>query len=762
MKLKMKPIEEQCPVTENGEEAIGEIQSFGLSIAEYNRLCLLLGRRPTPAEMAIFGVMWSEHCCYKSSKNELRKLPTLGKRVLVKAGEENAGVVELTEGWAVVFKIESHNHPSAVEPFQGAATGVGGIFRDILTMGAQPLCFMNSLRFGEIRKEKSPGANHNAFLLRHVVAGIAHYGNCVGVPTVGGELAFDKSYEDNPLVNVFCLGVVKTERIQRGVAQGIGNPVYIAGSKTGRDGLKGAAFASRKLEENKAEQRHSVQIADPFMGRILMSACLELFQIPGVVVGIQDMGAAGLICSTSETAARAKRGMEINLDEVPVREEDMSAEEILLSESQERMLLIISKDNEEVAKRVFDKWEVPFCRIGKVIQEEKLRFYRWGKLALEIAPELIVHKAPVYTLQAHEPSHKDSLPSRRWPEPKDYKNLLIEFCSLPQNCSRKWIYSQFDYMVGLRTVEDPGSDCAVMRLFLEDKLIRLGLTLDGNGRYCGIDPYRGSMMAVAEALRNLAVVGAIPLGITDNLNFADPNDPFSYWQFKEAVRGIAEACRFFEIPVTGGNVSFYNFSKQSSILPTPVIGAVGLIETDKALAKMAFQNPGDVIVLLGGWGNGLEGSLYLQEYFGESGQKLPHFSLEAEKKHNELLYSLANEGIASSIHDLSEGGLGLALVECSVSGDKKLGFSISLPAELRLDELLFNEAGARSVVSLPRENLSSLLKIADDKGVQGIVLGEVTEEYFLKLRHGEQSIEIDGAEIEEEWEKGLEKILEKD
>ncbi|QSR89264.1 phosphoribosylformylglycinamidine synthase subunit PurL [Methylacidiphilum caldifontis] len=756
----MRITEQKDAVIEIDKESIAEFQSFGLSEYEYKRLFLLLGRKPTAAELAIFGVMWSEHCCYKSSKKELRKLPSTGKRVLVKAGEENAGVVELEKGWAVVFKIESHNHPSAVEPFQGAATGVGGIFRDILTMGATPICFMNSLRFGDIRKEKSPHAAHNAFLLQNVVAGIAHYGNCVGVPTVGGELAFDQSYEGNPLVNVFCLGVVKVDQIQRGVARGIGNPVFIVGSKTGRDGLKGAAFASRKLEENKSEERPSVQIADPFMGRILMSACLELFQIPGVVVGIQDMGAAGIICSTSETAARAKTGMEINLDDVPLREEDMSAEEILLSESQERMLLIVNKDKEDVARAVFEKWAVPFNRIGEVIQEEKLRFYRWGKLALEISPELIVHKAPVYELQASEPPIKASLSLKGLPEPGDYGNLLREFCALPQNCSRHWIYSQFDYMVGLRTVEDPGLDAAVLRLFLEDKMIRLAITLDGNGRYCGIDPYRGAIMTVAEAVRNLAAVGAIPLGITDNLNFADPNDPFSYWQFKEAVRGIAEACQFFEIPVTGGNVSFYNFSQQSSILPTPVIGAVGLIETDKPLARLSFQQSGDLIVLLGGWGSGLEGSLYLQEWFGQRGGKLPSFSLEAEKKHNKLLYSLVSEGLASSIHDLSEGGLALALVECCVSGHKKLGFSVTFPEELRLDELLFNEAGARSIISLPRENLPSVVKIANSLGVELIVIGEVTENYSLSILHGKRTVEVKGIEIEKRWKNELLNILE--
>ncbi|CAI9086135.1 phosphoribosylformylglycinamidine synthase subunit PurL [Candidatus Methylacidiphilum fumarolicum] len=744
----------------NGD-LLEELKSFGLSFDEYQRLAQLLGRVPTRAEMALIGVMWSEHCCYKSSKRELKKLPTTGKRVLVKAGEENAGVVDLGNGWAVVFKIESHNHPSAVEPFQGAATGVGGIFRDIFTMGARPVCFMNSLRFGEIRAEKSTQASHNAFLLRHVVAGIAHYGNCVGVPTVGGELAFDSSYEGNPLVNVFCLGVVRVDQIQRGKAEGIGNPVFIAGSKTGRDGLKGAAFASRKLEEQKTEERYSVQIADPFMGRILMSACLELFQEPGVVVGIQDMGAAGLICSTSETAARAKRGMEINLDNVPVREADMQAEEILLSESQERMLLIIHKDKVDRAKAVFTKWGVPFTQIGQVIKEEKLCFYHRGRKAIEISPDLIVHQAPVYELPATEPlmTNPSLPPLEKIPQPIDYKAFLLAFAALPQNSSREWIYRQFDYLVGLHAIEGPGADAAVLRVILGNEPVRLAATLDGNGRYCGIDPYNGAKLAVAEAIRNLSVVGALPLGITDNLNFADPNNSLVYWQFKEAIRGIADACRFFDIPVTGGNVSFYNYSKEGAILPTPVIGAVGLIESDKPIPKLSFQRPGETIVLLGGWGEGLQGSLYLQEWLGITGNQLPWFHLEAEKKHNEVLRLLISEGLVSTAHDLSEGGLALALIESIGSGRKKLGCSIVFPTNRRLDELLFNEAGARTIVSVPKNKLSQVLCNCQHKGLEAVVIGEVLEDYVLKLHYGAESIELKGTEIEESWKNGLDALL---
>ncbi|WP_142525609.1 phosphoribosylformylglycinamidine synthase subunit PurL, partial [Methylacidimicrobium cyclopophantes] len=592
-------------------------EESGLLPEEIRRIEEGLGRSPNAAELALFSVLWSEHCSYKNSKRELRKLPTQGPGVLVKAGEENAGALDIGDGWAVIFKIESHNHPSAVEPFQGAATGVGGILRDIYTMGARPICFLDSLRLGEIRGE-DPTAQRNRRLLRGIVGGIAHYGNCVGIPTVGGELVFDPSYNGNPLVNVFCAGVVRHDRIQKGAAVGVGNPVFVAGSLTGRDGLKGAAFASRLLGADSREDRPAVQVGDPFMGKILMEACLELFAHRELVVGVQDMGAAGIGCSTSETAARAGTGMAIDLDRVHLREPGMDAAEILLSESQERMLLILQKGREREAEEVFAKWGVPFRQIGTVSGDGLLRYRKNGKVAAELPARLLTEDAPVYEREAKiSRASADGAPAARALSLPECLEPWVRLASHPSLASKEWVWRQYDWMVGIGTVMGPGAaDAAVLRVFLDGKIKYLAATVDGNARYAALDPYEGGRAAVAEAVRNLSASGARPLGITDNLNFGDPYRPEAFGELRAAVEGIAEACRAFELPVTGGNVSLYNESPSGSILPTPVVAAVGQIDRKEGITPMGFRREGDLLLLLGGWGQGLSGSIYAWDLLG--------------------------------------------------------------------------------------------------------------------------------------------------
>ena len=730
-------------------------EATGLLPEEILRIEQALGRAPNAEELALFSVLWSEHCCYKNSKRELRKFPTQGPGVLIQAGKENAGALDIGDGWAVVFKIESHNHPSAVEPFQGAATGVGGILRDIYTMGARPICFLDSLRLGEIRGSDRTAKN-NRRLLRGIVAGIAYYGNCVGIPTVGGELFFDPSYNGNPLVNVFCAGVVRQDRIQKGAAAGVGNPVFVAGSLTGRDGLKGAAFASRLLGDDSREDRPAVQVGDPFMGKIVMEACLELFARDGVVVGVQDMGAAGIGCSTSETAARGETGMEIDLDRVPLREPGMSAADILLSESQERMLLILRKGREAEAEEVFAKWGVPLRQIGTVSGDGVLRYRRNGKLAAELPARLLTEEAPVYEREA-KAAVVSAEPALAGPSLSlaECRSPWMALAALPSLASKEWVWRQYDWMVGLGTVKGPGrSDAAVLRVRLEEKIKYLAATVDGCARYAALDPYEGGRAAVVEAVRNLAVSGARPLGVTDNLNFGDPYRPEAFAQLRGAVEGIAEACRAFGLPVTGGNVSLYNESPSGAILPTPVVAAVGRIDRQEEILSMGFRSEGDLLLLLGGWGSGISGSIYAWELLGRRQGPAPEVRLPRELALLSALRALAAREVVRSAHDLSDGGLAVALLECSLAGAGRLGVEVSLPASSPAEELLFGEEPGRVLLTVAPGNAAEVEEECARRQIEALAIGRVAGSRF-RLDRGGERLEIEVEEIERIWRSAL-------
>src|SRR5262245_22159542 len=685
------------------------VQQHNLTPEEYERARGILGRDPSYTELGIFSVMWSEHCSYKNSRPLLKQFPTRSDSILVGAGEENAGIIDIGDGLAIAFKIESHNHPSAVEPFQGAATGVGGIIRDIFTMGARPICALNSLRFGPITADSSKaGAGkgessdpvngaaaaraNNRRLFSGVVAGIAHYGNCFGIPTVAGEVYFDPSYEGNPLVNAFCLGVLRHEQIVRGRASGVGNPVFYVGPATGRDGLAGAAFASQDLtEESAGQQRGAVQVGDPFMEKLVCEACLELLAT-GAVAGIQDMGAAGLTCSTCETAARAGTGIEIELSRVPQRAPGMTPYEIMLSESQERMLIIVHQGREEEVKRIFEKWDLPWAEIGRVTDTGRMVVRNHGQVVADIPARKLADEAPVYQREAREPQYLAAVRAftlAELPDTKDPVGELKMLLSWPTIASKNWVYRQYDHTVRAGTVLGPGSDAAIIRI-KEDSLPPLpsdgvrdsssdggggfsekliALSVDCNAAYVYLDPYEGGKIAVAEAARNLACSGARPLGTTDNLNFGNPHQPEIFWQLREAVRGVADACRAFNAPVTGGNVSLYNQSPAGPIDPTPTVAMAGLIEDPAHVTRQWFQEEGDAILLLGGIGDasdpllGLGGSAYLQRVHGRKTGTPPRCDLEAEKNLHLGLRALICSGVVKSAHDCSEGGLAVALAE---------------------------------------------------------------------------------------------------
>jgi phosphoribosylformylglycinamidine synthase subunit PurL len=704
------------------------VRKHGLSEEEFERIKAILGREPNFTELGVFSVMWSEHCSYKNTRRELRKFPTTGPRVLVKAGEENAGVIDIGDGWAVAFKMESHNHPSAVEPFQGAATGVGGIIRDIFTMGARPVFLMNSLRFGPIRGDND-AARKNRKLLRGVVAGIAHYGNCIGVPTIGGEIGFDESYNGNPLVNVLCLGILKKSEIARGAASGVGNAVFYVGSETGRDGLAGAAFASRDLTEESKADRPAVQVGDPFRGKLLLEGCLELLN-SGAVAGIQDMGAAGLTCSTCETASRGGTGVQIDLALVPKRETGMSPYEILLSESQERMLIIVRSGEEERVKEVFEKWDLPYSRVGKVTDDGFMRVLNDGSVEVEIPAKQLAEDAPVYEREVAIPAGFEAIAvsDLAWRDPKE---SLLQLLAHPTVASKNWVFRQYDYTVRAGTVVPPGSDAAVFYVREANKF--LAATTDCNQLYCRLDPREGAKIAVAEAARNLTCSGANPLAVTDNLNFGNPYRPENFWQLREAVEGLAEACRRFETPVTGGNVSLYNESPQGTIDPTPTVGMIGLIEDERWITRQYFRNEGDVIFLIGDVGEEIGGSLYLKAIFGKKAGPPPRLNFDRELAVQKLLRALIRKGVVKSAHDCSEGGLAVALAECCISGPEKIGARIQLPGisgssslpNQRPDIILFNESQSRIVVSVPSEAPELVHQEAARLGIAFFRLGSV-------------------------------------
>jgi len=856
------------------------VAKHNLTPDEYKKILELLGREPSYTELGIFSVMWSEHCSYKNTRPLLKTFPTRSKKILVGAGEENAGIIDIGDGLAIAFKIESHNHPSAVEPFQGAATGVGGIVRDIFTMGARPICSVNSLRFGPITDgrpphpqqsvsphQPSPGlrppspapsgegqdplpppggegeaigkaransataavsrlplpggegrgegepsfakgadsetANYksqianNKRLFAGVVAGIAHYGNCFGIPTIAGEVYFDKSYEGNPLVNAFCLGVLRHEQIARGAAKGIGNPVFYVGPPTGRDGLAGASFASQDLTEESAEQqRGAVQVGDPFMEKLVCEACLELLAT-GAVAGIQDMGAAGLTCSTCETAARAGTGIEIELDKVPQRAPNMTSYDLMLSESQERMLIIVHKGREEEVKRIFDKWDLPWSEIGFVTDTGHMVVKQHGNVVADIPAKKIADESPVYQRDSQEPEYLKEVRAFRLdqiPQTPDPGRDLLTLLAWPTIASKNWVYRQYDYMVRDGSVVCPGSDAAVLRIKSDslpelsngkpvpDKFI--ALTVDGNGAYVYLDPYEGGKIVVTEAARNLACSGAMPLGVTDNLNYGNPFKPELFWQLKESVRGLADACRAFNAPVTGGNCSLYNQSPAGPIDPTPTVAMVGLIEKPEYITTQWFKDEGDAIILLGDAVDvndpllGLGGSACLQAVYGKKTGAPPRCDLEQARTLHTTLLGLIQSGLIKSAHDCSEGGLAVCLAESCISQlvaratPRLIGATMDLSsvaapresadknkdesalsrdaATIRSDALLFGETQSRVVITCKPLDAVKVVERAKLLGVPAARIGTVGgDKLAIRTASGEFSVPV--AELHDRW-----------
>jgi phosphoribosylformylglycinamidine synthase len=695
------------------------VASHGITPDEYQKVIRILGREPNYTELGVFSVMWSEHCSYKSSRQYLKNLPTEGPHVLQGPGE-NAGVVDIGDGWAVAFKMESHNHPSFIEPYQGAATGVGGILRDIFTMGARPIASLNSLRFGSIDHPRT------RYLVSGVVAGIGGYGNCIGVPTVGGEICFDDCYNANILVNAFTLGISKKKRIHTGVAKGVGNPVMYVGSKTGRDGIHGATMASESFSEDSEQRRPTVQVGDPFTEKLLLEACLELME-HDYLVGIQDMGAAGLTSSSTEMAGRGGAGVELDLSAVPLREERMTPYEILLSESQERMLLVAKAGTEAEIKRIFDKWDLDAVVIGRVTDDSEFRALFNGVEVARIPISALTKEAPVYHRPAERPKSQDELEQLDLSvirEPKDLGATLKLLFASPNIASKEWVYRQYDYYVRSNTVVAPGADAAVVRVKGTDK--GLALTVDGNSRYCYLDPYVGGALAVAEAARNLSCVGARPIGLTDCLNFGSPENPGVMWQFARVIQGIRDACIALKIPVVSGNVSFYNETDGVPIYPTPTIGMVGLLPEVERVVTPWFKAAGDIVVLLGRTREELGGSEYLKVIHHVVKGTPPWIDLKLEHAIQNCCVDAIDRGIVRSAHDISDGGLAVALAECCMSGpDKPLGVRIEMREMIRGDALLFSESQSRIIVSLQEKDLGQLQEIASGHGVPLQVIGAV-------------------------------------
>jgi phosphoribosylformylglycinamidine synthase len=695
------------------------VASHGLTPEEYQKIIAILGREPNYTELGVFSVMWSEHCSYKSSRPYLKQLPTEGPHVLQGPGE-NAGVVDIGDGLAVAFKMESHNHPSFIEPYQGAATGVGGILRDIFTMGARPIASLNSLRFGSIDHPRTP------YLLSGVVAGIGGYGNCIGVPTVGGEVYFDECYNANILVNAFSLGIVKKKRIFTGIAKGVGNPVIYVGSKTGRDGIHGATMASESFSEEKEQRRPTVQVGDPFTEKLLLEACLELME-KDYIIGIQDMGAAGLTSSSSEMAGRGGTGIELDLSRVPLRETGMTPYEILLSESQERMLLVAKKSTEDQVKRIFEKWDLDAVVIGRVAGDQQFRAFFDGVEVVRIPIRALTKDAPVYQRPTSRPANQDQvqqLDLSAVVEPADLGATLKLILGSPNIASKESVYRQYDYYVRSNTVVAPGADAAVIRIKGTRK--GLALTVDGNSRYCFLDPYVGGALATAEAARNLACVGARPIGLTDCLNFGSPENPEVMWQFAQVIQGMRDACIALKIPVVSGNVSFYNETDGVPIYPTPTVGMVGLVSNVERVVTPWFKAAGDTVVLLGRTREELGGSEYLKTVHGIVKGTPPWIDFKVEQAVQDCCIEAIERQIIRSAHDTSEGGLAVALAECCISGpEKPLGARIEARQMIRADALLFSESQSRIVVSVAEKDVTQLQEIASRHNVPMQVIGSV-------------------------------------
>ena len=734
------------------------IAAHNLTTQEFERIKELLGREPSFAELGIFSVMWSEHCSYKSSRIHLKRLPTTGSRVIVPPGE-NAGVVDLGDGWCAAFKIESHNHPSFIEPFQGAATGVGGILRDIFTMGARPVASMNSLRFGTL--DHAQHGRRNRSLLAGVVAGIAHYGNAFGVATVGGEVAFDDAYSLNSLVNAFALGLVRHDQIFFGKATGIGNPVLYVGAKTGRDGIHGATMASAEFDEEALEKRPTVQVGDPFLEKLLLEACLEAMR-SGAVAGIQDMGAAGLTSSSCEMAARAGTGIELDLSLVPQREQNMTAYEMLLSESQERMLIVAHSGREREVVDIFRKWDLDAVVIGRVRDTGRMQVVHHGETVADIPVEALTDEAPRYE-RPMSPKTQLQNPKTQAQNTKhqDHTNALRTLLSTGNIASKQWVYRQYDHMVRTNTAILPGADAAMVRI--KETRRALAMTLDGNGRYCAANPREGAKLIVAEAARNVVCVGARPIAITNCLNFASPERPEVMWSFSEVIDGMAEACRAFDTPVVSGNVSFYNETEGRGILPTPVIGMVGLIEDVRRAVSPGFKKDGDVIALIGTTNDDLSMSEYAVRINGvttseiSAAGQVPHLDLERELAVQKTCLEAAEAGLLLSAHDCSDGGIAVALAESCFSslGREAIGADVNLTEKLDATTLLFSESPSRIIVSFASSDADALQAIADRNSVPILILGRVGGTKLTIEVNGNEEIAAEVSDLEAAWRGAL-------
>jgi phosphoribosylformylglycinamidine synthase II len=734
------------------------IAQHNLTDDEYKKIVEILGREPNLTELGMFSVMWSEHCSYKSSRVHLKKLPTTGPRVVQGPGE-NAGAVDIGDGLCVVFKMESHNHPSFIEPYQGAATGVGGILRDIFTMGARPIALLDSLRFGGLDTPK------NRRLMKGVVAGIAGYGNCMGVPTVGGEAVFNDIYSLNPLVNVFCLGIAHKDKIFRGTAAGVGNPVIYFGSKTGRDGIHGATMASDSFDDQSERKRPTVQVGDPFTEKLLLEACLELMA-NDVLVGIQDMGAAGLTSSSCEMASRAGNGIELDLTNVPRREPGMTPYELMLSESQERMLMVAKAGKEEECIRICKKWDLDVAVVGRVTGDGMLRVKDEGKVVAEIPAKALAEDGPRYERPYLPPAYQEMLTNLNYdaiPDVKDANAALLALLESPTIASKRWIYEQYDHMVRTNTMVRPGSDAAVVRIKGTNKAV--AMTVDCNSRYCLLHPYEGARLAVAEAARNLVCSGAEPIGLTDCLNFGNPERPDIMWQFVLAIEGLKDACEHFRIPIVSGNVSFYNETNGLSIYPTPMLGMVGLIEEADRATTQWFKQDGDDIILLGATREDLGGSEYLKVVHAREQGSPPFLNLDAEKALHECVLALIRQGVIQSAHDCSDGGLAVALAECCMSGqDRRLGAVLTLNrGRLRKDALLFGESQSRVVVSANPAQRQTVIECAGRLGVPVAVIGTVTGDRLTIFLGGERAdspaVDIPVETLHDRWAFSIERML---
>ncbi len=732
------------------------LERHGLKPDEYDRIVSALGREPSITELGIFSVMWSEHCSYKSSRMHLRKLPTRGPRVLQGPGE-NAGAVDIGDGLAAVFKIESHNHPSFIEPYQGAATGVGGIIRDIFTMGARPIALMNSLRFGDMDGAEAARTRRT---VEGVVAGIAGYGNSIGIPTVGGEIAFDERYAGNPLVNVFCLGIARADALVLGSASGSGNPVYYVGSKTGRDGIHGATMASAEFDDKSAEKRPAVQVGDPFMEKLLLEACLELMQTDALI-GVQDMGAAGLTCSTCEMGSRGGAGIEIDVMHVPQRETGMTPYEIMLSESQERMLLCVKKGREAEVEQVFEKWDLHAAHIGYVTNDGIMRVKDHGVVVAEIPNTALVDEAPVYDRPTARPAYLDTV--RRFDPkdlaPRDVRASFLAVLASPTVASKRWVYRQYDHMVRTNSIVLAGMGAGVVRI--KGTARALALSVDGNGRYCYLDPRRGAMLAVAEAARNVACAGATPIGATNCLNFGNPERPETMWQLVEAIEGISEACRALDVPITGGNVSLYNETNGEAIYPTPIIGVVGVMDDAAHAVSRPFKGAGDAVVLLGESFGELGGSEYLKVVYGLAQGEPPQLDLARERALLTLLPRAAAAGLLRSAHDCSDGGIAVTLAECAFDS-VGVGVDVDLAPADGADPAvatLFGESASRVVVSVRPGDLEALMRMAADAGVPARAIGQTGGARIRIGVAGTTAIDATIAEAEQVWNGSIERYF---